>query len=57
MDKKIIRFEVEQGEAGLWYGTSPDVKGLLVAEQTFAACLRMIPEAIENLERAAVLGC
>jgi hypothetical protein len=28
------RFDIELGDRGLWYATSPDVKGLLVAEHT-----------------------
>ena len=29
---KIVRVKIEQGNAGLFYATSPDLKGLLVAE-------------------------
>ena len=38
---------------GLWYATSPDVKGLLVAEHTLEACLS---EIVPTLERMA-LAC
>jgi hypothetical protein len=38
---------------GLWYATSPDVKGLLVAEHTLEACLS---EIVPTLERVA-LAC
>jgi hypothetical protein len=29
---RIVRVKVEEGRAGLFYATSPDLKGLLVAE-------------------------
>lgn len=29
---KIVRVKVEEGKTGLFYATSPDLKGLLVAE-------------------------
>jgi hypothetical protein len=32
MKAKIVRVKVEEGKAGLFYATSPDLKGLLVAE-------------------------
>lgn len=32
MKAKIVRVKVEEGKAGLFYATSPDLRGLLVAE-------------------------
>jgi hypothetical protein len=42
-------FNVEPGLHGMWYATSPNVKGLLVAEQTLAACLSEIAPAMEKI--------
>jgi hypothetical protein len=33
------RFNVERGNRGLWYATSADAEGLLVAEHTLGDCL------------------
>ena len=52
-DSVRYRFDVELGNRGLWYATSPDVKGLLVAEHTLEACLS---EIVPTLERMA-LAC
>lgn len=52
-DSVRYRFDVELGNRGLWYATSLDVKGLLVAEHTLEACLS---EIVPTLERMA-LAC
>ncbi|WP_395020216.1 DUF1902 domain-containing protein [Dongia sp.] len=49
---KIVRVDREQGDAGLFYATSPDLKGLLVAEATLEALDRAIPAAIADLYQA-----
>lgn len=51
---KIVRVKVEEGKAGLFYATSPDLKGLLVAEPTLDA----LDEAISNviIDMFAALG-
>jgi hypothetical protein len=51
-DSVRYRFDVELGNRGLWYATSPDVKGLLVAEHTLACLSEIVP----TLERMA-LAC
>jgi hypothetical protein len=49
MKAKIVRIKVDQGKAGLFYATSPDLKGLLVGESTLEALDRAIPTAIADL--------
>ena len=49
MKAKIIRVRIEEGNAGLFYATSPDLKGLLVAEPTLAELDRAIPKSIVDL--------
>lgn len=49
MKAKIVRVKVEQGRAGLFYATSPDVRGLLVAKPTIEELQEAIPEALTAL--------
>lgn len=46
---KVLRVKVEEGKTGLFYATSPDLKGLLVAEPTIDALEEAIPGAITDL--------
>jgi hypothetical protein len=39
-------------EAGLWYITSPDIRGLLVAEARLFNAMRSVPGAIQALAEA-----
>ena len=48
-----IRVVCQEGKTGLFYATSPDLKGLLVAEPSRAALEDAIPQAIEDLYRAS----
>src|SRR5262252_98821 len=48
----IVRVKIEEGKAGLFYATSPDLRGLLVAEPTLDALDAAIPQAIANLYAA-----
>ena len=50
---QIVRIKIEEGKAGLFYATSPDLKGLLVAEPTIDALDAAIPAAIAELYAAA----
>ncbi len=52
MKAKIVRVKVEKGKAGLFYATSPDLKGLLVAEPTLDALDISIPVAVTDLYAA-----
>jgi hypothetical protein len=49
-------FNVELGNRGLWYATSPDVNGLLVAEYTLEDCLGKIAPTLEGMALAGVLA-
>ncbi len=49
MQARIVRIKVEEGEAGLFYATSPTLKGLLVAEPTLDALNKAIPLAVADL--------
>ena len=49
----IVRVKVEEGTTGLFYATSPDLQGLLVAEPTIDALDEAIPQAITNLYAAS----
>jgi hypothetical protein len=49
---KVVRVNVEYDSTGLFYATSPDLKGLLVAEPTEEALETAVPQAIRDLYRA-----
>ena len=49
MKAKIIRIRIEPGDADLLFATSPDIKGLLVAENNAEALEREIPKAIRDM--------
>jgi hypothetical protein len=46
---KVIRVNIEFDQTGLFYATSPDLKGLLVAKSTIKDLETAIPQAITNL--------
>lgn len=46
---KIVRIEIEEGTAGLFYATSKDLPGLLVAKSTMDAVRDAIPAAITEM--------
>jgi len=48
-ERTKFRFDVELGNRGMWYATSPDVKGLLVAEHTFEDCLSEIAPTMARM--------
>jgi hypothetical protein len=52
MRPRIVRVDREQGKAGLFYATSPDLLGLLVAAPTVEALDLAIPKAIKDLYAA-----
>lgn len=49
MKAKIVKVVIDQGHEGLFYATSPDLKGLLVAEPTFEGALAAVPKAIADM--------
>jgi hypothetical protein len=53
MKARIVRIKCEKGKAGLFYATSPDLKGLLVAESTADELQRAIPKAIRDMYAAS----
>ena len=50
-----VRVKIEEGRTGLFYATSPDLKGLLVAEPTLDGLDKAIPVAIADLYAASDL--
>ena len=49
---KIVRVRVEQGETGLFYAESSELRGLLVAEPDMSALWERVPVAIQELYEA-----
>jgi hypothetical protein len=49
---KVVRIKVEEGKTGLFYATSPDLKGLLVAEATMDDLEDAIPKVIADMYAA-----
>ena len=52
MKAKTVRVKIEEGKTGLFFASSPDLKGLLVAEPTVDALYKAIPKAIADLYMA-----
>ncbi|WP_315729006.1 hypothetical protein [Bradyrhizobium sp. SZCCHNS2015] len=52
MKAKIVRVRIEEGKAGLFYATSPDLKGLLVAEPNIDELDAAISKSIADLYAA-----
>lgn len=48
-----ISIDIERGEAGLFYGTSKAMKGLLIAGNSIAEVMDKAPAAIEEMRAAA----
>ena len=51
--KHDFRLNIEKGETGLYYATSPDVKGLLAVGATSEEATTMVPDALAELYKAA----
>jgi hypothetical protein len=49
---RLVHITCEKGKAGLLYASSPDLLGLLVAEQTIDGLRQAIPNAIRDLYAA-----
>jgi hypothetical protein len=52
MRAEIIRVKIEEGKTGLFYATSPDLRGLLVAKPTVDDLFEAVPQAIADLYAA-----
>lgn len=50
-----IELKVEEGGGGLWYVTSEQIPGLLVAEQTHGLALNKVGHVLWNMQKARVL--
>jgi hypothetical protein len=46
---QLVHVKIREGKTGLFYATSPELKGLLVAEPTIDALENAIPAAISDL--------
>jgi hypothetical protein len=51
-EAKVIRIKRELGEGNWFYATSPDLVGLLVAQETLDGLDKAIPQAIVDLYAA-----
>jgi hypothetical protein len=49
---KVVRVKIEEGKTGLFYASSSDMKGLLVAEPTIDALEQSIPRVISDMYKA-----
>jgi hypothetical protein len=49
---RIVRVKVQEGKTGLFFATSPDLRGLLVAEPTMEALWDAVPTTIRDLYAA-----
>jgi hypothetical protein len=49
---KIVRIKIEKGTSGLFFATSPDLKGLHVGKRSLAELETAIPEVIAALYAA-----
>jgi hypothetical protein len=52
MMARIVRIKREEGKTGLFYATSPDLKGLIVSASTLDALDRKTPGAIAEMYAA-----
>jgi hypothetical protein len=52
MKARVVRIQLEEGKTGLFFATSPDLKGLLVAEPTLDKLVTAIPAAIVEMYEA-----
>lgn len=48
--------DIERGKEGLWYATSPNIKGFFLVDKTLPALLHETPWAINELEQARAAG-
>lgn len=54
-DEKMT-IEIKRGDAGLFYATSRDFKGLLVAEPTLEEVFQTLPQVMRDLITLGTLG-
>jgi len=51
-----ITLHVERSKTGLYFVTSPNPRGLLIAAHTFEAALSEVPKALADLKKAKPFG-
>ncbi len=56
VDGRSIRLEARQGQSGLWFVTSPDVRWLLGTGRSLAEAIEAVPAAYARLRAAPVSG-
>jgi hypothetical protein len=49
LDARIVRLDYHQGNAGLWYATSPDCKGLVIGRPSIKELEEAVPQAIVDM--------
>jgi hypothetical protein len=49
---RIVRVKYDGGDAGPFFATSPDLRGLLVAKRTMDELVEAVPQAIRDLYAA-----
>jgi hypothetical protein len=52
MTKHIASLTIERGDAGLWYVTSPEWRGLFLAHRNLAAALAEVVPTIQAMHAA-----
>lgn len=52
MAARVIRLDFHEGNTGLFYATSPDLKGLVLARPSLDELYRAIPGAIQEMYQA-----
>lgn len=56
MNDDEIHINIEFGSAGLYYGTSPQMKGLLVTGESIKEVVDRVPNAIAEMRAVAAMG-
>lgn len=56
MQLRKFTLDVDKGNEGIWYITSKDIRGLLVADDNLEEGLARVPATIDSLERARELN-
>jgi predicted RNase H-like HicB family nuclease len=53
MTPDTFTLKIEKGNAGLWYASSPEIKGLFLAKRTISELLAEVPKCLAALAEAA----
>jgi len=52
IDGVLINIEIEEGTSGLFFATSPEVRGLMVSGHSKEECIAKVPFALIDLKAA-----